>query len=332
MGFNKYDTLNILNDSTTDWTIRVRAQSIWKGITRKTGDFRGYNIIFFDDSKERIHAFISSQICPRVEKELMEGQIYIVKNFTVKKYIGDETNRAIRNEKHIFFTSETKLTKDLDPGLMIPDYSFDFYNLEDMRGMKDDNRFLTDVVAVILDVQPKAQYTKESGEKSHVQFTITNGKKTMNVTFFNEFGDCFLKAKEKVVDEPVIIIIASAKVTEWKDVLYLTNFPSTRFYLNTNHHTVNLLRQRLGEPNFYDMDIDDKVEDSPCVKVVDIKKLSDDYIEKIVSCQLTVRKVDERMNWYVHFCTNYDKDLKLVDGEYKCCNRIYPYTDKRYFF
>ncbi|KAK1385226.1 hypothetical protein POM88_022961 [Heracleum sosnowskyi] len=36
------------------------------------------------------------------------------------------------------------------------------------------------------------------------------------------------------------------------------------------------------------------------------------------------------MNWYVHFCTNCEKDLKLVDEEYKCCNRTYPYPDKRF--
>lgn len=36
---------------------------------------------------------------------------------------------------------------------------------------------------------------------------------------------------------------------------------------------------RIGEPNFYDMDIDDTVQDCPVVKVADIKKLSDDYIE-----------------------------------------------------
>lgn len=49
MSFYKHDSIDSLDDSKEDWSIRVRAQSIWKGITRQTGEFRGYNIIFFDD-------------------------------------------------------------------------------------------------------------------------------------------------------------------------------------------------------------------------------------------------------------------------------------------
>ncbi|KAK1359406.1 hypothetical protein POM88_043880 [Heracleum sosnowskyi] len=331
MGFNKYNMFSSLNDSTTDWTIRVRAQAIWKGITIQTGEFRGYNIIFFDDSSERIHAFISPEISVKWKDELQEGKIYIVHDFKVKYYNGDETNRAIRNNKHIYFTFDTKLEKDVKPELKIPDYSFDFYKLEDMVAMKTDNRFLTDVVAVIQDIQPKSMYEKDTREKSHVQFSITNGKTFVNVTFFNEFADSFLKAREEVVEEPVIIIIGSCKVSDCKGGLYLTSFPATRFFLNPKHRSVKLLRQRLAEPNFYAMDIDDEEgEQYPAFKVVQIKKLTEDYIEKNVVCQLTVKKVDEKMSWFVHFCTNCDEDLKLVDGEYRCCNRNYPYPDKRF--
>ncbi|KAK1385227.1 hypothetical protein POM88_022962 [Heracleum sosnowskyi] len=155
--------------------------------------------------------------------------------------------------------------------------------------MKTDNRFLTDVVAVIQDIQPIAAHNKKEGEKTHVPFTITNGKTYINVTFFNELAQFFLKAREKILDEPIVIVIASAKVTEWKKALHLTNFPATRFYLNPKHHAVKLLRHRLEEPNFYVMDIeDDYVEQCQILKVADIKKLTDEFIEKKVACQLTV--------------------------------------------
>ena len=48
MEFNKFDVVQFLDESRDDWSIQVRAQSIWKGITKKTGEFRGYNIILFD--------------------------------------------------------------------------------------------------------------------------------------------------------------------------------------------------------------------------------------------------------------------------------------------
>lgn len=66
-----------------------------------------------------------------------------MKNFKVKYYNGDETNRAIRNDKHLYFTKDTILKKDNSIGLAIPHYSFDLFNLSDIEGMKTDNRFLT---------------------------------------------------------------------------------------------------------------------------------------------------------------------------------------------
>ncbi|KAK1398584.1 hypothetical protein POM88_008447 [Heracleum sosnowskyi] len=337
MAFNKYDSLRSLNDSTEDWNIRVRAQSIWKGITRQNGEFRGYNIIFFDDSSERIHALISSQFAADLDKKLIEGQIYTIRTFKVKYYNGDETNRAIRNNKHIFFTNETKIEKDVIAGLAIPSYSFDFFNLGDLEGMMKDNRYLIDVVAVVHDVQPKAQYTKETIEKSHVAFTITDGKKVINVTFFNEFGDSFLKAKEKVVGDPLIIIISAIKVSDWKGALNLTNFPATRFYLNVPHYSVLMLQKRLRDPNFYVMDIDDE-EDSQLsisiMKVSELRQLKENYIEKKVVCQLRVKKVNERMNWYIPICTKCDIELAFISKKYTCpepkCGRTYPYPDRRF--
>lgn len=77
--------------------------------------------------------------------ELSEGQIYNVKNFRIKVYNGDETNRPIRSEKHIYFTDETEVKKDDSGVLSIPQYAFDLFLLDDLEAMKNDNRFLTGI-------------------------------------------------------------------------------------------------------------------------------------------------------------------------------------------
>lgn len=51
---------------------------------------------------------------------MKEGDIYIVQMFNAKTYLGDETNRPIRNDRHIYFTNETTMEKDVTPGLEIP--------------------------------------------------------------------------------------------------------------------------------------------------------------------------------------------------------------------
>lgn len=50
MPFNKYDMLSSLSDCTDEWLIRVKAQAVWRGVNRSTGEFKGLNIVFFDDS------------------------------------------------------------------------------------------------------------------------------------------------------------------------------------------------------------------------------------------------------------------------------------------
>lgn len=47
---------------------------------------------------------------------------------------------------------------------------------------------------------------------------------------------------------------------------------------------------------------------------------------------LNVKKVDEKMNWYICYCTQCDIEVLTVDGVYKCtqCSRVMPYPDKRY--
>nr|XP_017217345.1 PREDICTED: uncharacterized protein LOC108194921 [Daucus carota subsp. sativus] len=220
MPFNKYDMLSSLNDCTDEWLIRVKAHTVWRVVNRKTGEFKGLNIVFFDDSSERIHAYISPEIGKDLKEELKEGQIYNVQNFKVKFYNGDEPQRAIRNEKHIYFSADTIIEKYDGPGLKIPDHSFDLFPLSSMIGMLTDNRFLTDVIGVITSVQDRAVYMKDEVEKSHVLFTITDGKTSMNVTFFNEFGDDFLYERARALIDPEIIVITSAKVSVYKGNIF----------------------------------------------------------------------------------------------------------------
>ncbi|XP_074327393.1 uncharacterized protein LOC141665311 [Apium graveolens] len=57
-----YHTLFELTTEKIVWSIRVRAQAVWKGINQTTNEFRGFNILFIDDQDCRIHAFISEKI------------------------------------------------------------------------------------------------------------------------------------------------------------------------------------------------------------------------------------------------------------------------------
>lgn len=72
----------------------------------------------------------------------MEGNIYVLSNFKVKDFLGDETYRPVRNDKHIYFNQQTELEKHSSEGLQIEKYAFDLFNMADIEKLADDNRFL----------------------------------------------------------------------------------------------------------------------------------------------------------------------------------------------
>lgn len=81
----------------------------------------------------------------------MEGGIYEISNFSVKVYNGDETYRAIRTPKHIYFNNDTICTKKTEDGLNIQPISLDLYCLHDLESFKNDNRFL---IGEFIDCEP----------------------------------------------------------------------------------------------------------------------------------------------------------------------------------
>lgn len=90
----------------------------------------------------RIHAFISSKIADFFKAELKEGNIYSLSNFHVRKYVGDEKNRAVRFEKHIYFDSYTKIVAETENLTKIPAFSFDLFDFEDVDRSVADVRYL----------------------------------------------------------------------------------------------------------------------------------------------------------------------------------------------
>ncbi|WOH04157.1 hypothetical protein DCAR_0623565 [Daucus carota subsp. sativus] len=193
-----------------------------------------------------------------------------------------------------------------------------------------------DVCGVIHDVLERINYKKGTEEKSHVQFTIsTDGKKSVKVTFFNAFGESFHTAKEECVELPIIIIIATGKVSEYKDEVYVTNFPATRFYLNLEHKYVKALRERVKAPDFYQMDVDEEVTlPLTVMKISDLRNMKSDFDKEQVCCQVKLAKIEEKRNWFTEHCTGCGSIVKFVDQDYKCtgavCGRTIPWPDKRF--
>ncbi|KAK1361737.1 hypothetical protein POM88_046211 [Heracleum sosnowskyi] len=322
MAFNKYDMLSDVDTNTYKWNCRVRAQAIWKGISRETQKCFGINIIFLDDSNNRIHAFINNKFVDQLQEEIVEGQIYALSNFKVKTYLGDETFRAVRGNKHIYFTEHTKCIKDNNEGLEIESYAFDIFALEEIEKNADDHRFLFDVAGIVQNARPMISTTKNSVETKRLMFDISDGRYILKVTLFNEFGEAYEGAVLSRKDVPLPIIIVAAKITTYEGTVNLTNYPATRVYVNPQHYYVHYLKEN-------DEEEEKKMK---CITIQQVQALGKDFIQKRVSVQCSVKRLEEKSSWYYANCAKCKIELFREGGTYKClnCRRTIPHPDKRF--
>ncbi|KAL1831005.1 hypothetical protein ACET3Z_000656 [Daucus carota] len=317
MELNPYNPINTLDTSTYEWKCCVRVQSFWKGMNRESQEFWGVNMILIDDSNSRIHAFANSKYCDDLLKDMKEGQIYEICNFKVKDYLVDEKFRAVRNKKHLFFTPHTKFQQADTIGLSIEKYAFDLFHYDEIDKLADDNRFLIDMVGKVKNVQELIKIKKNEDEKMLFKFEITNGRSSVQVTFFDYFGEQLETEFGKLDGTSIFVIISCAKVGRYEGVAHLSNYPATRVFINPEHYNVDRLKKSLTEEK------------------KKIKNLPKDFEEGIIYCEVTVKRFMDKSSWYFRKCTGCDLELEVQDAKFKClrdggCGRIYPYPEKRF--
>uniref|UniRef100_A0A165A0B4 Uncharacterized protein n=1 Tax=Daucus carota subsp. sativus TaxID=79200 RepID=A0A165A0B4_DAUCS len=239
-----YSPIDTVDTTTYDWKLRVRVQSFWKSLSREKQEFWGVNMLLIDDSNGRVHAFANSKYCGDLLKEIKEGEIYVISNFKVKDYLGDEKYRAVRSKKHIFFTPHTLFKKATDVGLPIELYAFDLFHYDAIEKLADDNRFLIDMAGKVINVQDLIKIKKNDEEKTLFKFQISNGSSTVHVTFFDQFGELAEKDFGNADRRNLYVIISCAKVGRYEGLPHLSNYPATRVYINPKHYCINELKRR----------------------------------------------------------------------------------------
>ncbi|KAK1393531.1 hypothetical protein POM88_012587 [Heracleum sosnowskyi] len=187
----RFDSLRALNNSKFDWKIKARVIRIWDSYSVKEDNkFKGKNLLLLDDKHCRIHAFIWPNNVQHFGDKFVEGKVYIIKNFEVKKYFED-------------LIGEVKKLEPLD----------NFVNRKN-----------------------KEQYS--------LRFELSDGSSFAKISFWDEFAISLDAALKKVEEKPVILIVASGRLTEFKEELYISNVAATRFFVNYSHHSVIQMRHR----------------------------------------------------------------------------------------
>ncbi|WOG82390.1 hypothetical protein DCAR_0101554 [Daucus carota subsp. sativus] len=186
--------------------------------------------------------------------------------------------------------------------LTIPNPVVDLFSLKDLQPMEEDKRFLCDVCGVLKDPQDFRDYMNDSDEaKQQKKFTLTDG----GVTLFDDMAKTFEEAIKNITTGNIVFILSSAKIGKFQG-------PKIRLLVE-KEVTVTQLEKVV-------------IED---MSIAAIKKMNK---EAKVNCKVTVKKIEEHLNWFFYICTKCNLELDLIDGRYKCsgCSHFFLWLQKRF--
>ncbi|KAK1372388.1 hypothetical protein POM88_028581 [Heracleum sosnowskyi] len=333
MSNTNLDTLRNLKTGRTDWKVKCRIVREWRGVTQTGEVFKNFNLILLDAKNCMMHAFAPTAVADRLGRILQVGNIYLIKNFQVKDYTDKDKFRPLHMERQIIFNSDTKALQIQDSEIYIPNNMFDFYEFNDLKNMAKQQLNLIDVIG-ILHSNEMAMGTNNKNGKNHVnvKFKLYHGRKKINVTFWGLLAEQFHKEITKELEEPVILIIASGKLSTWQDEIDICNYSPTQFYLNYEHHSVSQLRKKLKDPVFWPDNCESQRKLVQLCTVSEVKNLGTDFIQEEVLCKAILKDVKTTNDWNVSVCTSCYTTTENKDANYWCpnCKRIVPSPLKRF--
>ncbi|KAK1356138.1 hypothetical protein POM88_049394 [Heracleum sosnowskyi] len=299
MSSKKYDNFRDVRIGKYDWKVQARVLNLWRGYSRTGEAFKGFNLLLLDSKRARMHAFVPGMIDDEYEQKIQVGKIYYIENFTVKKYRTEDKFRCVRNENQIILNDDTILEPLEENEASIERCWFDLYELDDLRPLSKQSTYLTDVIGI--------------------KFKITDGNKSVQVTFWDEFAEYFAEMLKEETVYPVILIIGSARVTLWREEVILTNVGATTFYINCNHRSVVEIRKMIAQNMFSKNKLANGGKRCATIYMVkDIKNLGDDFIESHILCQVKLTKFQQVKTWCHPICTSCYERVHVLNNEETC--------------
>ncbi|KAK1351309.1 hypothetical protein POM88_054473 [Heracleum sosnowskyi] len=334
MSSKKYDSFRDVRIGKYDWKVQAKVLNLWRGYSRTGEAFKGFNLLLLDSKRARMHAFVPGMIADEYEQKIQVGKIYYIENFTIKNYRTEDKFRCVRNENQIIINNDTILEPLEENQASIERCWFDLYELGDLRPLSKQTTFLNDVIGVIEEHDLIGKIRNVNWViQSQIKFKITDGSKSVQVTFWDEFAEYFAEMLKEETVYPVILIIGSARVTLWREEVILTNVGATTFYINCNHRSVVEIRKMIAQNMFSKNKLANGGKRCATIYMVkDIKNLGDDFIESHILCQVKLTKFQQVKTWCHPICTSCYERVHVLNNEDTCSfyKRVVPYADKKF--
>ncbi|KAL1830916.1 hypothetical protein ACET3Z_000567 [Daucus carota] len=119
----------LVNESQTDWIIKVRATRIWAA-KRQNSDISLHHLILLDCQNNHVSATVRPDVWELFRDIFREGGLYLINKMVVRPAFG--YYRPVSSEKRIILLPSTVVTVLSDDGV-IPDHKFKFVPLQDLN-------------------------------------------------------------------------------------------------------------------------------------------------------------------------------------------------------
>lgn len=82
-----------------------------------------------------MQALVPAALVDRFSRLIVEGNVYLIKNFQVKDYTDADKYRPVQMDKQIIFTADSKVKEVDQTTIFIPKNNFDLFEYGDLKPM-----------------------------------------------------------------------------------------------------------------------------------------------------------------------------------------------------
>ncbi|KAL3644380.1 hypothetical protein CASFOL_012312 [Castilleja foliolosa] len=213
-----FSHLSEIHPGNTQWAVRGRIVRMYKQPAYMNKDQLGsLELVIHDEHGNRIHATMKASLYERIGQNLVEGSMYIIRNFIVI-----ENRNAFKTTMHrykICLYRLSKMTEFKDENF--PSFMYNFTDFGQLTAENHPNdSYLIGVIGRVVSYQKPL----EGLTKTRVQFRLQDtDNRQISCTLWNEYADDFLPILENTQDKPVIVIIQFARIQQFRNEITISN-------------------------------------------------------------------------------------------------------------
>ncbi|WJX66893.1 hypothetical protein P8452_51400 [Trifolium repens] len=242
----RYDALLSINSPKHDGEFKVKVMKKWgtKDLVRM-GKIVSVDMILADQTGHKIQATIPEKLCPRFDKKVVEGKVYIMSNFTIKTNLGNHLASFHRNL--LVFNDQTNVK--ISWGCGFPSHGLDLIGSKDVLSLKDKFQYLIDVIGVITYIRHDKNIYLDGTTTNTVTLKLTDNKKcscTFECELFGDYVEIFRELMKDTGLGLPVVALQWVKVTKSQGRSVVQSVDGiTKIYVNPTFYDACQFREGL---------------------------------------------------------------------------------------